>query len=121
MKNFVFIFAFILFFYFSNSVALARIDSNKALFHIGEDTVVCGKVANVAKLKKRTMINLGNSYPREDLGILIWDNNLPLIEESIGLVDNLKNKNVCISGTIEIFREHLQIKLSNPKMIRLDE
>ena len=119
MKICISLSSLILILFVSYATASTRIDSDKAAFHVGENIMVCGKAADIAKLKNRTVINIGNVYPREDINILIWDNNLPIIEERLGPIDNLKNKKLCASGTIDVYKEHLQIQISNPKMLRL--
>lgn len=103
----------------SETLAANKIESSKAAFHIGEDLMVCGVVAKVANLKGRTILNMGKPYPNEDIGILIWDSNVNQIEGRIGSLSLLQSKRICVSGTIEVYKEHLQIKISNPMMIRI--
>lgn len=109
-----------MFFAFVDSPSAANtIESIKAPFYIGEDVMVCGTVAEVAKLRGRTMLNIGNTYPREDIGFLIWDNDLQYIEDRLGNITTLNKKRICATGKIEVYNKHLQIKISNPKMLRL--
>ena len=99
--------------------AAERIPSSKAAFHVGETLMVCGRVSDIAHLNKRTVLNLGNPYPREEIGFLIWNSDMPAFVERFGNIDNLEGRRVCGMGTIEVYKQHLQMKISNPTMLRL--
>lgn len=101
------------------SQAAEQIPSNKVAFHVGETLMVCGKVAAVNDLSQRTIINLGKNYPNEDLGLLIWDTDKAGFEQRFGNLASLQGHQVCATGTIEVYKDHPQMKLSNSMMLRL--
>jgi len=101
------------------SHAAEQIPSNKVAFHVGETLMVCGKVAAVSDLNKRVVINLGKDYPNEDIGLLIWNTDKAGFEQRFGNLSNLKGYQVCATGTIEVYKDHPQMKLSNSMMLRL--
>lgn len=95
------------------------IPSIKAPFHVGETLMVCGNVAKVAYLNKRIVLNIGQTYPNEDISFLIWDSDVAGFAQRFGRLDSLENHRVCAVGTIETYKNHLQIVLKNSKMLRL--
>lgn len=110
---------FLIGFPFPAVYANEAIPSIKAPFHVGETLMVCGKVAKVAHLNKRIILNIGQAYPNEDIGFLIWDSDADGFMQRFGNLDTLQNHRVCAVGTIETYKNHLQIVLQNPKMLRL--
>lgn len=90
------------------------IPSNHAPLHIGEYVTVCGTVAQVAKLKKRTVLNIGASYPNEDIYFLIWDSDISQFNAKFGNLNKLVNRNMCATGKIEVYKNHLEIILKHP-------
>lgn len=101
------------------SDAAEQISSTRAAFHIGETIMVCGQVSDVAHLNKRTILNLGNPYPREEIGLLIWNSDLPNFNAQFGDISRLEGHLVCGVGTIEVYKQHLQMRLNNPTMLKL--
>lgn len=101
-----------------NSTA-EQISSSKALFHVGETILVHGNVSEVVHFNNRTLINLGRPYPSEEVGILIWNNNLPSFTQVFGDLSNFEGNQICCMGKIEIYREHLQMKINSPNMIKI--
>lgn len=103
----------------ASTVIASPIPSAKAAFHVGEDVMVCGDVKDVKILKMRTVMNLGKKYPHEDLSILIWDTDAEPFRNKFGDLRKFYGKRVCVQGTIETYRDHLQIKATNPTLLRL--
>ena len=89
------------------------INSNEAISHINEEVFVCGKVVQVSKLKKRTVLNINKAYPNEDLSLIVWDDRLADFESEFGKLISLQDKNVCAFGKIKTYNQRLQITLNN--------
>ncbi|MEJ8841497.1 hypothetical protein WG954_03825 [Lacibacter sp. H375] len=85
-------------------------DINK---HIGDSVTVCGKVSGVRFLETSkntpTFINLGQAFPNHTLTIVIWSD----VRKQFETVPEVlfKDKEVCVTGRIELFREKAQIVL----------
>lgn len=96
-----------------------QIDSIKAPFHVNETLMVCGQVAEVTSQAKRMLLNLGNSYPKEHVSVLIWKSDLQPFTEKFGNLSSLKNQRVCSQGKIHQYKDHLFITVKNPSLLRL--
>ena len=96
-----------------------KIDSIKAPFHVNETLMVCGNVAKVTAQTKRTLLNLGDSYPKEHVSILIRKTDLQPFIEKFGNLSSLENRRVCSQGKIHMYKDHLFITLKNPNLLRL--
>lgn len=93
------------------------IPSSGAAFHVGEYTTICGIAVKVASLNKRTIINIGNDYPNEDIGFLIWNSDLDKFYNRFGNLNSLVGNQICASGNITSYKNHLQIILNNPNRL----
>jgi hypothetical protein len=88
--------------------------SNQALSHIGQSVTVCGYVAQIVPSQGKTYINLGNRYPQQELGIIIWDNNM----EQVKKVLDYGGKTLCVYGEVTTYKNLPQIELSELSQIR---
>lgn len=95
------------------------INSNEAISHINEEIFVCGKVVQVTKLKKRTVLNINKAYPNEDLSLIVWDDRLIDFENEFGKLSSLQDKNVCAFGKIRTYNQRLQITLNNTSHLNI--
>ena len=94
------------------------IPSYKAAFHVGEEKMVCGRVMQVTNLHKRTLLNVGGSYPNEHISLLIWDTDKSVFNRKFGSLYSLYDKRVCAQGRIDVYKDHLQMRISNPQFLR---
>lgn len=97
----------------------AKIYSGKAAFHVGEAVMACGKVSEVRPFNKGYYLNLGDTYPKQHLGLLVWHDKAPAFAERFGQLQVFTGKEVCARGTIEEYRGHLRIVMTNPQFLRL--
>jgi hypothetical protein len=81
--------------------------------HIGDSVTVCGKVSGTRFLETAkntpTFINLGQAFPNHALSIVIWSDVRKQFETAPEILFN--DKEVCVTGRIELFRERPQIVL----------
>jgi len=81
--------------------------------HIGDSVTVCGNVSGVRFLETAkntpTFINLGQAFPNHTLTIVIWSDVRKQFETAPEVL--FKDKEVCVTGRIELFREKPQIVL----------
>lgn len=117
LKNIICSFTFLIF-----NIANAedsKIDSSKAAFHVGENSMVCGLVSGVKSFSKGTYLNLGPAYPRQHISVLIWETDRNEFDKRFGGLSIFLGRNVCARGMIESYKNTLQIKVSNPQFLRL--
>jgi hypothetical protein len=99
--------------------AQQSISAANARNHVGESAVVCGSVASThfaATTRGRpTFINLGEPYPRQIFTVVIWGSDRP----KFGAPDEIyRAKNICVSGTITLYRGVAETIAHNPSQIR---
>mgnify|MGYP006198258059 FL=1 len=97
----------------------AKIYSGKAAFHVGEAVMACGKVSEVRPFNKGYYLNLGDTYPKQHLSLLVWQNKTPAFTERFGALQVFTGKEVCARGTITEYHGQLQMVMTNPQFLRL--
>jgi hypothetical protein len=113
---------FILSFLFMPVVAIGArptIESSQVASHVGSEAVVCGTIIEVRTFSKGVYLNLGASYPREHLGLLVWNDNVPKLAAVFGGLTSLRGKRACARGLLESYKGRVQMKVSDPKALRL--
>ena len=88
--------------------------------HIGDSVTVCGKIFGGKFLSSSnnqpTFLNMGAAYPNQLLSIVIWGNTRKLF--SYKPEEKLKNKNVCVTGKIETYKNKPQIVIQKVQQIQ---
>jgi len=86
--------------------------------HIGDSVTVCGKVADMRYFEtsrnKPTFLNMGARYPRQQLTVVIWGE---VRRQFTGKVEDLMDKEICITGRIILYKEKPEIIISSPAQI----
>lgn len=81
--------------------------------HIGDSVTVCGKVSGGRFIETAkntpTFINLGQAFPNHSLTIMIWSDVRKQFETAPEVL--FRDKEICVTGRIELFREKAQIVL----------
>lgn len=87
--------------------------------HINDSVRVCGKAASIRFLENSegqpTFINMGAAYPRQLLTIVIWGTVRSKFEKTPE--DLFMDKEICVIGKIELYKEKPQIVITEPKQI----
>jgi DNA/RNA endonuclease YhcR with UshA esterase domain len=86
--------------------------------HIGDSVTVCGQVADMRYFEnsknKPTLLNIGAKHPDAPLTVVIWENARTLFTTK---VEELINKEVCITGRIILYKEKPEIVIEKPEQI----
>jgi micrococcal nuclease len=86
--------------------------------HIGDSVTVCGKVADMRYFEnsknKPTLLNLGAKHPNELLTLVIWEATRALFTTKI---DDLMDKEICVTGRIILYKEKPEIIIEKPEQI----
>ena len=90
-------------------------DVNK---HIGDSVTVCGKVAGMRYFEnsknKPTFLNIGANHPNQLITVVVWETTRALFTDK---VENLMNKDICITGRIILYKERPEIVIEKPEQI----
>ena len=88
--------------------------------HIGDSVTVCGKVAGMRYFgnsrNQPTFLNIGADFPNQQVTVVIWGEVRKLFSSN---VDELKGKEICITGRITMYKERPQIVINQPADIRV--
>lgn len=99
-----------------------RISAAEAKEHIGREATVCGVVVSAryaASIRGQpTFLNLDKPYPNQPFTVVIWGQHRAKFAQPPDRA--YREKRVCVSGTIERYRDVPQIVLESPDMIRID-
>ena len=93
----------------SNTVPAAQ-----AYKHIGDYRIVCGYVAQVKGFSKGTYLNLGTSYPNQDVTVVVWNSDMGNFDG----VDQYEGRDICVQGTVSSYKGTPQIKLSSMNQLK---
>lgn len=88
--------------------------------HIGDSVTVCTKIYGGVFLERSkgtpTLLNAGADYPDSPLTLVIWPDARAKFKEAPE--DFYKNKNVCVTGKIVLYKEKPQIEVYDEKQIK---
>ena len=99
--------------------AEVKVEAIKAPFYVGQSVMACGKLVEIKHLSNRHYLNLDREYPNETLTILVWDNDYRWFEERFGKIDAKIGQRFCGRGTIEEYKNNMQMQIKNPQFLRL--
>lgn len=89
--------------------------------HIGDSVKVCGKAEGIRFLEKvqdqPTFINIGAAYPNQLLTVVIWGIVLSKFEKTPE--DLFTDKEICVTGKIELYKGKPQIVILERKQVTL--
>jgi hypothetical protein len=80
--------------------------------HIGKVGTLCDSVYSVKIFSDTlTLINMGGNYPNQKFTVAVKGNKVVLDWA------NLKNKHICVTGLLELYKNAVQIVASEPNQI----
>lgn len=104
----------------ATSFSQTVIQPKDAAKYVGQTVTVCGKIYGGKYLDavkhKPTFLNMGALYPNQLLTIVIWGDarkNFSYAPE-----EKLKNKTVCVTGKVEIFKGKPQITIDKEAQVK---
>jgi len=103
------------------SVSYSQTEVNAATIkdHIGDSVKYCGKVATARLMEKMNnapaFLNIDGAYPNQVFTVVIWK---PEREKFAEKPETFYlNKQVCIYGKVELFREQIQMVVRSESQI----
>ena len=115
MKNLFIISALVLVSVFKVS-AQDIIPAKYAAKHVGQKVTICDKVFNTANGSEAISLYLGGDFPDQLLTIIIKTSDLPKFKGHPA--NDLKGKEICITGIVTINKGKAEIVVSSPKQIK---
>ncbi|RZL05770.1 MAG: hypothetical protein EOO89_25640 [Pedobacter sp.] len=98
---------------FAGSTRTDSIQSSDARRYVGESKAVCGQVTQLKDFSKGTYLNMGRSYPNQDLTIVVWSSDI----RNLGNLQSYVGQNMCIYGEITAYKGVPQINLVSASQI----
>jgi DNA/RNA endonuclease YhcR with UshA esterase domain len=102
----------------ANANAQTSIKLEDVSKHVGDSVTVCGLVADMRYFEnsknKPTLINMGAKHPNGLLTLLIWQDTRALFTTKI---EDLKDKEICVTGRIILYKEKPEIVIEKPDQI----
>lgn len=91
--------------------------------HVGDSVKICGKVYGIRFVStvqnEPTFINLGANFPNQLLTIVIWSD---VRKTFTRMPEELfKDKEVCVTGKIELYKERPQVVVRDKGQLVLKE
>ena len=87
----------------------------------GKTITVCSKVQSTYVTKgdkKTTYINFGNPYPKTTFTVVIFEGDLPNFKNTPSVY--LKDKNVCITGKVKIYKGKPEMIINKEEQIKVE-
>ena len=103
-----------------SSRSQATIKPEEAINHVGDSVKVCGKIYGGIYLENAkgqpTLLNMGGTYPNAPLTVVIW----PDLRTKLNYKpeEKLKDKEVCVTGKVTLYKEKAQIVITNSEQIK---
>ena len=105
---------------FCNTLSAQSIKPADAAKHVGESVTVCGKIFSAKYFdkaaKKVTLLNMGAAYPDQPITIVIYEELRSKL--SVKPEEKWKDKNICVTGKIELFKEKPQIVVEKEEQVQ---
>lgn len=99
----------------------AKINLDDVSKHIGDSVIVCGKVVDMRYFEtsrnQPTFLNIGAKYPDQKITVVIWGE----IRKTFTIgIEELKGKDICITGRIILYKEKAEIIIYRPDQIVIE-
>lgn len=111
----------VLCFFSLQSFSQKVINSEDVSKHIGDTVRLCGKIYSAryleSSIKQPTLLNMGDKFPNQHLTVVIYGDD----RAKFGYKpeQTLLDKNICITGKVELYRDKPQIVINDPFLIKL--
>jgi hypothetical protein len=97
------------------------ISADSIKFYEGKLVTVCEKVVDthVTKESKVTYLNMGHPYPAQSFTVVIFASDAPHFPYDPAVY--LKGKNICITGTVKLYKDRPEIIVNRPEQLQVKE
>ncbi len=84
--------------------------------HVGKEVTLCDSVYSARSLDNLSLLNLGGSFPKEVITIVVFKADRSKFEKDP--VNLFENKRICVTGKVTLYKEKLQIVVNDPKQLK---
>ena len=101
---------------FSQTISL-----DSVMNYVGKEITLCAKIQSISvskREKKTTYINFGKPYPNQTFTVVIFEESLKNF--SYIPAEQLKDKNVCITGKIILYKDKPEIIINKEGEIKVE-
>ena len=93
------------------------IDAKDAAHYVGKNVTVCSRIYGIRSTDKITQINVNAPFPNSPLTVIIFASNYSKFSQPF--TDYYKDKNICVTGKIELYKDKPQIIVDGPDAIKI--
>ena len=93
------------------------IDAKDAAQYVGKNVTVCSRIYGIRSTDKITQINLDAPFPNSPLTVIIFASSYSKFSQP--LTEYYNDKNICVTGKIELYKGKAQIIVDNPERIKI--
>jgi hypothetical protein len=97
----------------------ANISAADAIHFVGQVATVCGRVASAKYASdangKPTFLNLDKPFPNHVFTAVIWGKDRGAFRYA---PESLAGRHICVSGTVQLYREKAEIVVSAPDQLK---
>lgn len=91
-----------------------KVPASSSYKHIGDYRVVCGYVAQIKEFSKGQYLNLGTSYPNQDMTVVVWSSDIANFDN----IFQYEGRELCVKGSITSYNGTPQMVLSSKSQIQ---
>ncbi len=98
-----------------------KVPLDSVINYEGKTITVCSKVQSTYVTKgdkKTTYLNFGNPYPNTTFTVVIFEADLPNFKNTPS--EYLKDKNVCITGKVKIYKGKPEMIVNKEEQIKVE-
>jgi hypothetical protein len=97
-----------------------NISAADAIHFVGQVVTVCGNVASAKYASdtkgQPTFLNLDKPYPKHVFTAVIWGKDRSAFSYA---PESLAGRRICVSGTVQVYREKAEIAVSGPDQVKM--
>ena len=91
------------------------VEAKEAVNYVGKSITVCSRIYGIRSTEKITQINIEAPFPNSPFTIIIFANSYNKFPQPIA--EYYKDKNICVKGKVELYKDKPQIIIDNPEDI----
>lgn len=86
--------------------------------YVGKQVTLCDSVYSARALESVSLLNLGGQFPKEVITVVVFKADKSKFEKEP--VEMFEHKRICVTGTVTLYKEKLQIVVNDPKQVKLN-
>ena len=116
MKKFLFAVAISAFAFTTKAQTTVNINDKDIASYVGKEVTICDSVYSARAMDNLSLMNIGGKFPKEVMTIVVFKADRDKFEEEP--VNLFEHKRVCVTGTLTVYKDKLQIVVTDPKQFK---